>query len=152
MMGPIILPPPKSYIKWFNHLCLKKSSFLHTCGCTMPHTFFNNGKSYFQLRQRIAIVVWAQLFCDCQGEASPLKVVFHRRSSYTEGRLPSKIIFHQRLDVIRGRLSSNKGCLPPKVVFHQRLFSTKGCFPPKFVSHERSFSIEGHLLPKVVFH
>ena len=34
------------------------------------------------------------------------KVGFHRRLSYTKGRLPPKVVFHQRL-------SSTKGCLPP---------------------------------------
>ena len=72
------------------------SSFLHMCICTMPHTFFYDSKFYFRLRPLIANPVWAQLFCDCQGEASPLKVVFHRRSSYTKSCLPPKVLtlFH----------------------------------------------------------
>ena len=63
-------------------------SFLSQIPCTMPHTFFYDGKFYFRLRQLTAILIWAQLCCDCQGEESPPKVVFHRSWSSTEG------IFH----------------------------------------------------------
>ena len=51
-----------------------------------------------------------------QGSSST-KVVFHRRSSCTVGRLPPNVVFHKRL-------SSIKGCLPPKIVFHRRSSST----------------------------
>ena len=41
------------------------------CACTITHWFFYNGKVNFQLRQLIAIPLWAQLCCDCQEEESP---------------------------------------------------------------------------------
>ena len=66
----------------------------------------------------------------------PLKVVFHRRLSFTKGCLLPMLVFHQRL-------SSTEGTLPPKVHFHRRLSSNKGRLPPKVVFHRKS---------KVVFH
>ena len=98
-------PPPNSFIILVSCICLKISSFLHTCAsCTMLHIFFYDGKFYFQLRQLIVIPVWAQLCCGCQGEESPLKVVFNQRSYSTKGCLPWKIVIHQRSYSIEGHL------------------------------------------------
>ena len=92
-------PSPLQYHNglWVILLCLKKSSFLHMCSCTMPHTFFYDGKFYFRLRHLIVILVWAQLCwlsrggVTSKGRLSP-KVLLHRRSSSTEGHLPSKVL------------------------------------------------------------
>ena len=81
---------------------------------------------------------------DCLGRRPP-KVVFHRRSSSTEGCLPPKVVFHRRS-------SSTKGCLPLKVVFHQRLSSNEGRLPAMIVFHWRLSPIKGYLPWKVVFH
>ena len=88
--------------------------------------------------------------CDFQGEESPSKIDFHRRSlstddHLTEGCLPPKVVFHQRS-------SSTKGRLPLKDVFHRRLSSTEGHPPPIVIFHWRLSSTEGHLQPKIVFH
>ena len=109
------------------------SYFLHTCKCTMHHTFFYDEQFYFPLRLLISIQAWAHLSCDYQGKESPprffykcppLKVVFHQRSSSTkesrlstEDHLTEKVIFHKRL-------SSTIGRLPTKDIFHQRSSST----------------------------
>ena len=94
---------------------------------------------------------------------SPLKVVFHQRSSSTEGCLPPKVVFLQRssfinhntlVDVIFVRTVNipNLNLLPClEVVFHQRPSSTEGHLPPKVIFHQRSAYTEGRLPPKVVF-
>ena len=91
----------------------------------------------------------------------PTKVIFHWRLSSTVGRVPLKIVFHRRLSSTEGhiptkiifhwRSSSTEGHLPPKVVFHWRLSATEGCLPPKVKFQQRLSSAEGHLPPKVVF-
>ena len=65
---------------WFSPLCLKISSFLHTCACTMPHTFIYDGKKisgwdswYSGLG---SVVLWLS-----RGGVNP------------EGHLPSKVVF-----------------------------------------------------------
>ena len=80
-------------------------SYLHTCACTMPHTYFYDGKFYFR---------YFRLCCDCWVEFT------------TEGRPPPKDVFHQRS-------ASTKRCLPPKIVLHQRPSSTEGCFQMNLV-------------------
>ena len=127
------------------------SSCLLMCAYTMLHTFFYNYKKYFWLRQLIAIPVWAQLCCECQGEDSLPKVVFHRRSSSTEVCPPLKVVFHQSLSTTDGRLPSKAifhrrptstiVCLPPKVIFLSKLVFTKSCLPPKVVFHPRLFDL-----------
>ena len=73
------------------------------------------------------------------------RIVFHRKSSSTEGYLPPKVVF-------RGRLSSPEGRLPQKVFFHRWVSSTEGRLPLKVVFHPRSSSTKGLLTSKVVFH
>ena len=91
----------------------------------------------------------------------PLKVVFHRRASSIECRLPVKAIFNRgRLQsrsssikvVFNQRSSSIKGRFPSEVVFQWRLSSIGGCLPLKVVFPWRSSSIKGCLPFKVVFH
>ena len=91
---------------------------------------------YIPFRQLIAISVWAQFFCNCQGEESPLKFIVHRRLFSTEGHLPMTFAFDRQS-------SSTKGRLPPKVVSHQRLSSTEDNLSPKVVFHRRSSFTEG---------
>ena len=81
-MGQILLCP--SQLLYYNGIACIMSSFLHACKCTMLHTFFYDGKFYFWMKKLIVIRVWAQLCCGCQGEESPMKVVFHKRSSSTK--------------------------------------------------------------------
>ena len=45
------------------------------------------------------------------------RIVFHKKLSSTEGRLPPQVVFHRRI-------SSTEGCLPSMVVFHRRSSST----------------------------
>ena len=81
----------------------------------------------------------------------PFRVIFHQRSYFIKGCLPSKVrlplkaVFHQRSP-------SNAGCLPPKVVFHQRSSSNKGHLPSRVIFQRRSSSIQGCLPSKVIFH
>ena len=70
------------------------------------------------------------------------RIVFHQRSSSTEGRLPPQVVFHQRL-------SSTESRLPLKVIFHQRSSSTKGRPPTQVVFHRRSSSTKVHLPPTI---
>ena len=98
--------------------------------------YIKNAKK--RTRQHARIILFDQIsFC---------KVVLHWRSSYTKGSLPPppKVVFHQRS-------SSTEGRLPPKVAFHRRLSSTQGCLPPKVTFHQKSSSTEGYLPPKLVF-
>ena len=81
----------------------------------------------------------------------PRKVVFHRRSSSTEGRPPSKVKFPPKI-IFQWSSSSPQGRLPPKVVLYHSSPSTKGCLPPKVIFHHRLSSIKGRLPPKVAFH
>ena len=84
--------------------------------------------------------------------SSSTQVVYHWRSSSTEGCLPPKVVSHQSPYSTEGflppkvifhwRLSTTKDRLPLKIVFHWRLFSTKGCLPPNVVLHRRSSSTE----------
>ena len=85
------------------------------------------------------------------------EVVFHRRWSFTKGRLPPKGIFHKKV-FFHQRLSSTKGPIPSKVGFTGKLSSTQGRLPPKVAfhqgtsTHRRLSSNEGCLPPKVVFY
>ena len=116
----------------------------------MPYTFFYDGKFYFCLRKPIAILDWAQLWCDWRSHHRrssstegrlPPKVILHRCSSSTDGRLPPKLVFHWRS-------SSTDGWHPLKGIFHRTSPSTEGCLPPTVVFHRRSYSAEGYLSPK----
>ena len=101
--------------------------------------------------------LWLSIIC-----LTISNVVFHRRSSYIKGRLPSKVFFHRKLSSIEGHLpakvifhrrwSSIEGCLPLKVVLHQSPSSIKGRLPSNVVFHQRSSSVKCHLPSKVVFH
>ena len=143
-MGQILLCP--SQLLYYNGIACIMSSFLHACKCTTLHTFFYDGKFYFWMKKLIVIRVWAQLCCGCQGEESPMKVVFHKRSSSTKGYLPLKVALHWRSSSTKDRplpkvifhqwLSSNESCLPSKVVFHWWLSSTDGCLPPKVIVNQ----------------
>ena len=73
------------------------------------------------------------------------RIVFHQKSSSTEGRIPPKVAFHWSS-------SSTEGQLPLKFVFHWKLSSTEGHLPTKVVFHRRSSSFEGRLPPKVIFY
>ena len=75
----------------------------------------------------------------------PTKVIFHRRSSSTQGCLAPMVVFQQKS-------SSTEGRLQPMVVFHWKLFCTKGRLAPKVVIHRKSSSNKGCLPSKVFFH
>ena len=132
-------PHPHYYIKMVLSSFPKNVVFsAHIC---------HNSAYIFLWWQWIAIPIWAQLCCDCQGGESPPKVFFHWRVSSTEVHhlLPPRVIIHQRS-------SSTEGYLPPKVVFHQRSSSIESCLSLKVIFHWRSSSTGGPLPTKVIFH
>ena len=80
-------------------------------------------------------------------------VILHPRLYSIKGSFLFQVVIHQSSKVIfHQRSSLTEGPLPPNVVFHQRLCSTKSCPPSKVAFHQRLSSINCLLTSKVVFH